>query len=306
VKHWLVVLGWSFATAVSGVMVRPTPADRGLPAVPIFLEVTSRTDRSEHVGDVRRSSSTDVTLALNGMTDERRIEIAHALGALADQVERRHNPLVEDLDEDARPAAERLLREEQPALTAASALAAGRWTAADGSMVVRATTTCAPGTTCLPLNRTDRDGVAGSEAQARFLAWPIACSVILGASPDATDPALAALRATSSNQRIALALGDGDRGGFRYSEGLAELASSAGRIANSDSNDPMVVFLRRLSASGPTAADLSWLSLPRGSILVVPRLGALASIGAFVSEVRARLASARVTVDWLYEPPALP
>jgi hypothetical protein len=300
-----VVIGWLCAAVLAGGVARPALFRRQPPAVPIFLEVSASTARSEHRDESPPGSGAGIAMALNGMSEERRKEIAEVLGALADQIERRHNPLVEDLDDDARPAAERVLREEQPALTAASALAKGRWMAPDGSSVVRATSTCAPGARCFPLTPDGGDGVDDGEAQARFLAWPIAYGVILRATPDEGDRVLGALRAGAPSPRIALALGDGDRGRLRHSEALGDLASSADRIARSESDDPLVVFLRRLSASDRRGGGLAWLSLPPGSILVVPRLSALASIGAFVSEVRERVASTRVAVEWLYQPRAM-
>jgi hypothetical protein len=236
------------------------------------------------------------------MTEERRAEIAEAIAALADQVERKHNPLVEDLDDDARLDVEGLLREELPAMTAAAALVPGRWAAADGSIAVRATSVCSPGARCFPL-KTDRAPSDRVEAQARFLAWPLAHAIVVRADPQASPRVLTALRCSAARSRIALALGDDDRKGLRPSEALGKLAASAMRLADTESDDPWMRVLRRLRRAGVDDGDLSWLALPAGTVLVVPRLAALASLPAFRDEVHERVASAAATVEWVYEPP---
>ena len=48
--------------------------------------------------------------------------------------------------------------------------------------------------------------------------------------------------------------------------------------------------------------DLSWLTMPPGSLLIVPRLGTLASGDAFVQEVSGLLAGAGGDPTWLSSP----
>jgi hypothetical protein len=275
--------------------------DRSDLSVPLVLEVSPFPEAQEQ-RDAPGSSGADVGLALNAMSDGRRKELAGALSTLADQVERKHNPLVEDLDDDARPPVERMLRDELPSLTAAAALAPGRWVSADQKTMVRATTACASGARCIALQGPGKRAADAGEAEARFLAWPIDYSVIVRVAPGAASEVLDALRTQPAGSRIALALGDEDRRGVRYSDALPELSASAMRIARGASDSPMVSLFRRLSASAPADGALDWLTLPTGSILVVPRLSALASVGDFVEEVRTRLASQRVPVEWLYDP----
>jgi hypothetical protein len=265
--------------------------------VSLMLEVTFAAARPPAH---ETESAAGLALALNAMTDERRREIAHALTALADQVERRQNPFVEDLgDDDASPEAQRLLREELPAMTAAAALGPGQWAAADGTMVVRATGACAPGTRCIPLVDVGADDADRVAARARFLAWPLAYAIGLRPRPEATRRVIDALRAPTRGSRIALVVGDEDRSGLRSSDALPELVSSARRLAAAHSEDPLVALMRHLSSPDLAKSDLRWLELlPRGVVLVVPRLGALAAIEAFRREVRDRLGAA--DVEWVF------
>jgi hypothetical protein len=242
-----------------------------------------------------------LALALNALSDARRAALAETLSVFADQLERHRNPLVEDLDEDARPAVERLVRDDLPVLTAAAALSDGRWASADGRMVVRATTSCSPGARCLPLAgahpATDR-----AQARARFLAWPLAYGVMIR-PPAATQGALVeALRAPKEESRIALVVSDADLHGVRPSDSLALLAGSAARVARLAPDDmPMKELFQRLASTG-AVDDLRWLALPAGALLVVPRLGALAVIDAFVAEVRERAAAVTPAVEWISAP----
>lgn len=245
-------------------------------------------------------------LALNAMSDSERSRMAETLGRVADRLERDHNPLVDDLDDegDVRSDVVALSRERLPTLTAASALVPGRWTSADQRIEVRATTTCAPDARCIPLGlraESPNDHVA---SRARFLAWPLAYGVVLRPPADRESAVVDALRAPADGSRIALVLGDGDLHSLRFSDALPDLADSVARIDRWAPKDaPMRELFRRLSAGDATSDDLRWLTLPTGALLVVPRLGALATADAFVHEVRVRVAAVAPQVDWLALPP---
>jgi hypothetical protein len=245
-------------------------------------------------------------LALNAMTDAERSRMAETLGHLADRLEREHNPLVDDLDDDGDVGSEvnALARERLPSLTAAAALARGTWASADRRTIVRATTSCDPGARCIPLGvRSDSpdDHVA---ARARFLAWPVAYGVVLRPPADRASAVVDALRTPAEGSRIALVLGEDDLRSLRFSGALPELADAIARIDRwTPEGAPMKDLFHRLSAGDASRDDLRWLTLPSGALLVVPRLGALATANAFVNEVRARVASATRQVEWLALPP---
>jgi hypothetical protein len=250
-----------------------------------------------------------VVLALNAMSDGQRSGIADVLSRFADQVERDHNPFVEDLDDqgDATPAVERLVSVQLPRLTAAAALSTGRWASSDGRMTVRATTACAPDARCIPLSpdasQPEEDRVS---RRARFLAWPVADSVGVRIPVAIATAVVDALRAPAEGSRIALVVREDDLRGLRPSAALGSLAQSASRLDQLLPDDaPLRELFRQISASGERHDDLSWLELPQGAILIVPRLGALATLGAFVDEVRTRVATAAgpAQVQWLWQPP---
>jgi predicted proteasome-type protease len=60
--------------------------------------------------------------------------------------------------------------------------------------------------------------------------------------------------------------------------------------------------LAKIASATTVKDELPWFKLPRDSILIVPRLGALATSDAFVSEVRARLRTTTAEVEWLATP----
>jgi hypothetical protein len=65
----------------------------------------------------------------------------------------------------------------------------------------------------------------------------------------------------------------------------------------------MKELFRRLSARDALRDDVPWLALPERALLVVPRLSALATIAAFVDEVRVRVAAVAPRIEWLALPP---
>jgi len=298
--------GTAIAVALAG--AGAIGSARGPQAPPAAWMLEVHTDSPARADPGRAPRGTGVSLALNAMTDDQRADAAGVLARLADRLERERNPLVEDLDDDdARADAEGLLGERLPMLTAAAALAPGRWTSQDGRIVVRATTECAEHARCIPLGPPRASGASPDDrvaARARFLAWPLAYAVVLRAPPGRAPDLVAALRAPGPGSRIALVLGDADLHGLRFSKALPALAESAARLDRLGPPDmPMKQLFARVSGAGSDAApdDLRWLALPADAVLVVPRLGALATIAAFVAEVRGRVATAalRGPVEWL-------
>jgi hypothetical protein len=75
----------------------------------------------------------------------------------------------------------------------------------------------------------------------------------------------------------------------------------AGRLADEAA---VPAALRALSGRDALRDDVPWLALPPGAVLIVPRLGALSTIPAFVQEVRVRVAAVAPQIEWLALPPA--
>jgi hypothetical protein len=301
----LVALALAVVAVVGAARCAPRSRAAGLK---LMLEVRTITGGAGQAGRSDAHPGGGLTLALNSMSDAERSRMAEVLGEAADRLERDHNPLVEELDDgDARSDFGRLAHERLPTITAAYALAPGRWQSADARLLVRATTACDPGARCLPL------GVGGPApsgdrvaARARFLAWPLAYAVVLRPPSDRAQAAVEALRKPADGSRIALVLGRDDLHALRFSDALPYLADSAARIARWAPEDaPMKELFRRLSARDVARDDAPWLDLPAGALLVVPRLGALATIAAFVQEVRTRVATVAPgpQIEWLALPP---
>jgi hypothetical protein len=80
---------------------------------------------------------------------------------------------------------------------------------------------------------------------------------------------------------------------------LARAAQVAGvaRAAGSPLADTLEAFARAASLRD----DLPWLRLPDQAVLIVPRLGALSRVGAFIDEVSGTLRGS-APVEWLAAP----
>jgi hypothetical protein len=146
----------------------------------------------------------------------------------------------------------------------------------------------------------DADALA---SRARFLAWPLTRAAVLVAKSDDARAALAAtLRAEQPASRIALVLEPTDLRALRVSPALLDLASSATRlmeVARSDLPAAHRALLERFA--GASSDDgVSWLALPTHAVMIVPRIAALATLDAFVEEIRARTRG--IDVAWAATP----
>lgn len=298
----LVVLALALVAVVGAARCVPRSRAGGME---LMLEVRTIAAGAGRDGSSDAGHGRGLTLALNSMSDAERARMAEVLGEVADRLERDHNPLVEDLDDgDARSDFGRLSHQRLPTITAACALAPGRWESADERLLVRATTACDPSARCLPLGVGAEPSDDRLAARARFLAWPLAYAVVLRPPADRAQAAVDALRKPTEGSRIALVLGEGDLHALRFSGSLPGLADSAARIARWEPDGaPMKELFRRLSARDAARDDVPWLDLPAGALLVVPRLGTLATVAAFVQEVRTRVATVAREIEWLALPP---
>jgi hypothetical protein len=244
-----------------------------------------------------------VTLVLNSLSDAARTELASALGRLATEIRRKRNPLFVPLDEgSARTLAESSLRDLGPALTAAASLSVGRWASSDREMTVRGVRSCARGAVCVALGGSAATG--DLEARARFLAWPIGFAVVVrSAGPrDAARIATAVRDARKIDSRVALVLTSDELHSLRSSPAVVEIARHAAEIAGAGAGETLAPLLAAIADSAQTHDEVPWLSLPRNTILMVPRLGTLATADAFVGEVAGLLERCHEPVTWLMSP----
>jgi hypothetical protein len=240
-------------------------------------------------------------LLLNGLSDPDRDELARLLDTFVSELEILRNPLLENIEgRAARVDLERWLSVHAPTLAAATALAAGRWDSPERDFTARLSEHC------LPI-RGDSQVRDPLQKRARFLAWPITHSIVLQAMPPSSSRELAVhLRATArpGASTVALVLDRSELHALRHSDALPDLAHGVAQILTMVRGDPELEELfGRLGRSDPARDELPWLSLPDGSVLVVPRLATLSAMGRFVDELRTLLASSPVRVTWVYLPP---
>jgi hypothetical protein len=242
-------------------------------------------------------------LVLNAMPEVRRQQLADSLAKLAAVVDKKKNPLFVSLDDsEERSAVEDLIKQTAPAFTAASTLSAGTWQSPEGDVRVRPVRHCVARRRCVPLLGTPgRDDL---ERRARFLAWPLGYAILLSVDPRAdVDKIAEALRAPGSSQ-IALALTSAELHALRTSPALSPLFKHAGHLVRSmpAKRPPFFDALASLAGAATAKDGLPWLKLPAEVILVVPRLGSLATSAAFVDDVRRGVQGVSAKIEWLASP----
>jgi hypothetical protein len=239
-------------------------------------------------------------LVLNAMPETRRQLLANSLAKLAAVVDKMKNPFFVSLDDsDERSAVDELMVQTMPAFTAATNLAAGHWESPEGDVHVRPVTLCSARRLCIPLIGTPRSDE--NEQRARFLAWPLGYAVFLAVdNRTELDRVAEALRAPGSFQ-IGLVLTSAELHAVRTSPALLTLQRSARHLVRTmpRSSTPRFETLANLANARDTKDRLPWLRLPPDTILVVPRLGALATTDQFVAEVHSRLQVVGSNVNWL-------
>ena len=165
-----------------------------------------------------------------------------------------------------------------------------------------------PAASCTPRRQCVRLGCAPSrdenERRLRFLAWPLGYAIVLAVGERAKlDKINEALRAPGSFQ-IGLVLSSAELHTLRTSPAQQALQQHARRLVKAMPNtqSPLSHRLANLASAGMGKDGLAWLKLPPDTILVVPRLGALATPDQFVADVRSRLATVDDKVEWLASP----
>jgi hypothetical protein len=269
--------------------------------VPFSLKLEVKT--GEKRPQQAHASPSGAILVLNNMDEAGRQQLADSMAKLAAAVDKRKNPFFVSIDDSAeRTVVESLIQQTTPAFTAAATLCVGRWQSAEGDLQVRPVSRCAPRTLCVSLSEaSDGDAI---ERRSRFLAWPLGYAIVLSVkSPRQVDEVAAALRAPGSNL-IALVLTSAELHLLRKSPALKQLLDHARHVAKSlpEKHSPFLDVVVKIANATSAKDELPWLKLPQGSILIVPRLGALATRGDFVSDVRARLQTQAAQIEWLATP----
>ena len=252
-----------------------------------------------------RPAQSGATLFLNALGERQRADLASALEALARALDRRRNPLFVPLDEsDVQEAVDQLVRITSPALTAAAGLAAGVWRSPEGDLVVHVVRRCAAGARCIGLG--DRAAGGELERRVRFFAWPVGYAIVLemASAPEAARVADRLRAENAADSPVALVLTGGELHSLRRREQLRGVFRLARRIRGSmpEAGSALAEALANIDRASTVGDEVPWLALPTRAILIVPRLGALATAGVFVANVRQRLARAGAEARWLAAP----
>ncbi len=242
-------------------------------------------------------------LVLNSLSEAGRERLGQALHDLTVSVARRKNPLFVALDDsDERKAVSNLVAQTAPAFTAANTLLSGQWSSPEGDREVRPVSRCANRNLCVALRVRPQDSAEAKRA--RFLAWPLGYAIVLKLDVGAKLEQVSAALRTPGSTHIALVLSAPECQTLRPSPALSSLQKEARRAlsALSGQQTPLLENLAGLAQARSGKNPMPWLSLPAGTILIVPRLGALATIDQFVDEVRARVRGTRAQLEWLVSP----
>jgi hypothetical protein len=286
----LAVLFFSLWSVPARAGNRPRPVE-----APLWLQVLEATSPP-----IRRAPPAGATLVMNSLSEPRRQALAAALRSLSATLAKRRNPFYVALDDsDERASVQKLLSDTTPIFTAAAALAAGRWQSSEGDLVLRPVVRCARGARCVPVLGAQPTDELGKRAH--FLAWPLGYAVLLRA-PSLAEAARVAdrLRAEPAASQVALVLTSADLHQLRKSPSLRDVTGLAAMLVRRQPDLPFAEVLKKLAAATSASNELPWLKLPAESVLVVPRLGSLATADRFVTEVRGRLGDAQV--EWLATP----
>ena len=292
-----------FGACVAGLLLATGSAAAGAIPWQLHLEVTTGRKAPLPAPASSSSSSSAALLVLNSMSDGRREVLNRALHDLAVSVDRRKNPLFVPLDDgEEHRAVEDLIAQSAPAFTAASALVGEPWQSPEGDVWIRPVWRCAPQRLCVALQ--GRPGDSAEEKRTRFLAWPLGYAIILVAADGSQlDEIADALRAPGS-LHIGLVLTSAELRALRPSPALLPMQREARRIvrALSGKRTRLLDTLASLANVRSGKNAMPSLPLPPRTILIVPRLGALATLEQFVEDVRARLPDTGPKVEWLASP----
>ena len=258
------------------------------------------------------AGSRGATFALAALPPTALGELRDALDDLALYVETKRNPLVADLlDDDVEQVLANALADHAPRLSAARALAAGRWASGDRDLVVTLGARCeeAPDARCLALwpDDAERANENAEAARARFIAWPLAHAAVLRATdgdavalartlraggPGATgDDPIALILTRSVDVAARASLAEVGRAAAGARDGIAHDATTAAALGD---------LLDDLAHADPDS--LGTLPIESDQVLVVPRLHAIADPASFARALDHRLAQRGVSATWVHAP----
>ena len=275
------------------------PAVFGSTPLDLRLEVATEKQRVQQTSPPPLGT----TLVLNSMSEQQRQQMADSLAKLAAAADKKKNPFFVSLDDsEARAAMEDLIKQTAPSFTAASTLCAGHWQSREGNVQIRLASRCAAETRCISLTGTPSGDEA--ERRARFLAWPLGYAILLRVAPGTDVNQVAQALRAPGETHIALILTSDELHSLRESSALAKLLKHARHVARMTPAraGPLLDVVAKIAIAATVRDELPWLQLPKGTILVVPRLGSLATAEAFVADVRTRLRPSGVPVEWLASP----
>lgn len=222
------------------------------------------------------------------MSPAERLRCIGALESMVVSLQAHFDPLELGLAEQDADAGELkgLLAGILPVYNAALALTAGCWTPQSRGMTVRAVAAsdCLPAGRCVAAWQSE-PGDAQAR-QARFLAWPLTHALLLRleSAADAAKAVESLRERSGRSSTIALVI-DAASQRRRGPADLPRLQALSRQVVHLQSKarqkpDPLLEGL----ASEDATPLLAWLSLEPQDIMVVPRLGALATRARFLAE----------------------
>lgn len=270
---------------------------RRAPVVPPVLVVVTAPSEKELDAHLQRlgiddsiddqSEERGMSLALTALPEKKRAELSEALHELVFRTEVRANPLVVDL-EGKEPDAElqRVYASVAPTLHAARSVAtrAHRSKERNFAAIVAAACPVSNEVECVSLWGNEK---GANIERARFLAGPIGDAVVVATKDAAGAEKLAAEIMAAERTHIALAFTEHAIDAHLLPSALevASLARLAENTLKGHGTPEQRDLLHLLTL--PIVKSAPWLALSPNAVIIVPKVSARASLGAFVSEVRA-------------------
>lgn len=302
--HWSFALVAMLGSAPGGPREGGAPASSREPGPVLVLRATDAADDAA----AERTGDRATALALASFAPEVRAQILAQIDYAAARLEARLVPVEDDLGDDEAPLDElqRSLSAYVPALTAAHALE--REECGAGGLRVRVARSCgeaalAPDERCAPLWATNAPRAA-TEARARFLAWPASNAALFDARDEASARRIMSrLRATATEagSPVALVLSKDDLENLDGAE-HARFEASARRLGEAVAASGLTApkTLEALARPRPAGRAAPWLEMKETSVLVVPRLSALASPERLSAAIDA--AAGGAALSWAHRP----
>lgn len=250
-----------------------------------------------------------MALAIASIPPAERRRILDLMAYATARLEARLLPLAADLDDDDVDPVEQLHDAMRPYLPALTAARAFDEPASGGGLAVRVAASCeaaavAVDETCVPLWDAS-DGPTELAGRARFLAWAAAHAAVVETESRAAALELASglrARAMRDESPIALVFLDDDLA-LRPVAERDELKEAARRLGTAMAANEIHDAEKQLDALArppPSGRVAPWLQPSPTTVVVVPRLSALARTSALVAEIETLAGRARLR--WIHRP----